>query len=323
MHLCAFLILSFAFAPPHPHSLPTPRLKVHCRQAQDAPLHFPDSFFWPPPFLFFPLKVHWWRAQAVRFMLRWPSAHLCHVINQQRHTAYGMHVANRIARFAETQSELIAAIKAASHPTASTNSTSSTDSTNTGSLAAEAAAVGGMSFASSAVRAALARAPWAFHSPPYSLAQDQAAVQGGVEGVEGVGAVGAVGSGGGRRCDAVGGGGSSAAEAVSKLAGEVRRGDERRREVGRGEAVIDSLALYRDWTFLYSSNVRQAATANNTREYDDKQSVAASFASLLIASQADVFIGTLGSNWSRLMNELRSTNGRLFNPFIALNDGEW
>ncbi|CAI7909716.1 unnamed protein product, partial [Closterium sp. NIES-53] len=240
MHLCAFLILSFAFAPPHPHSLPTPRLKVHCRQAQDAPLHFPDSFFWPPPFLFFPLKVHWWRAQAVRFMLRWPSAHLCHVINQQRHTAYGMHVANRIARFAETQSELIAAIKAASHTTASTNSTSSTDSSNTGSLAAEAVAVGGMSFASSAVRAALARAPWAFHSPPYSLAQDQAAVQGGVEGVEGVGAVGAVGSGGGRRCDAVGGGGSSAAEAVSKLAGEVRRGDERRREVGRGEVAHEA-----------------------------------------------------------------------------------
>ncbi|CAI5997224.1 unnamed protein product, partial [Closterium sp. NIES-64] len=88
-------------------------------------------------------------------------------------------------------------------------------------------------------------------------------------------------------------------------------------------AVIDSLTSYREWTFLYSSNARQASSSNNTREYDDKQSVAASFASLLIASQADVFIGTLGSNWSRLMNELRSTNGRLFNTFIALNDGEW
>ncbi|CAI5486016.1 unnamed protein product [Closterium sp. Naga37s-1] len=233
-------------------------------------------------------QVHWWRAQAVRFMLRWPSAHLCHVINQQRHTAYGMH--------------------------------------------------------------------------------DQAAVQGGVEGVEGVGAVGAVGavgSGGGRRCDAVGGGGSSAAEAVSKLAGEVAReaymvrpvvavhvrGSDKEEEMGllglpvymyyvhqlrlllpdlrhawintESQAVIDSLASYREWTFLYSSNTRQSSSSNNTREYDDKQSVPASFASLLIASQADVFIGTLGSNWSRLMNELRSTNGRLFNTFIALNDGEW
>ncbi|CAI5494377.1 unnamed protein product [Closterium sp. Naga37s-1] len=327
-----------------------------------------STIYLAPPSPPLPLKVHWWRAQGVRFMLRWPSAHLCHVINQQRHTAYGMHVANRIARFAETQSESIAAIKATSHTTASTNSTSSTESSNTGSLAAEAAAVGGMSFASSDVRAALARAPWAFHSPPHSLAQDQAVVQGGVEGVEGVegvGAVEAVGSGGGRRCDKVGGGGSSAAEAVSRLAGEVAgeaymvrpvvavhvRGSDKEEEMGllglpvymyfahqlrlllpdlrhawintESQAVIDSLNSYHEWTFLYSSNARQATTSNNTREYDDKQSVAASFASLLIASQADVFIGTLGSNWSRLMNELRFTNGRLFNTFIALNDGEW
>ncbi|CAI5474325.1 unnamed protein product [Closterium sp. Yama58-4] len=323
-------------------------------------------------------QVHWWRAQAVRFMLRWPSAHLCHVINQQRHTAYGMHTANRIARFTETQSELIAAIKAAPHTTASTSTSSSSGSNSSssssgssngssvGRLPAEVAAVGGMSFASPALHAALARTPWAFDSPTHSLAQDQAAAQGEVGGV-GLGseAVGAVGSGGGRRCDAGGGGGSSAAEAVSRLAGEVAseaymvrplvavhvRGSDKEEEMGllglpvylyfahqlrlllpdlrhawintESQAVIDSLASYHEWTFLYSSNTRQAATANNTREYDDKQSVAASFASLLIAAQADVFIGTLGSNWSRLMNELRSTNGRLFNKFIALNDGEW
>ncbi|CAI5959219.1 unnamed protein product [Closterium sp. NIES-64] len=189
------------------------------------------------------------------------------------------------------------------------------------------------------------------------------------EGVQGVGmggeAVGESGSGGWRRCDAEGGSSGRAAEAVSRLAGEVAheaymvrplvavhvRGSDKEEEMGllglpvymyfahqlrlllpdlrhawintESQAVIDSLTSYREWTFLYSSNARQASSSNNTREYDDKQSVAASFASLLIASQADVFIGTLGSNWSRLMNELRSTNGRLFNTFIALNDGEW
>ncbi|CAI5461175.1 unnamed protein product [Closterium sp. Yama58-4] len=30
-------------------------------------------------------KAHWWRAQATRFMLRWPSAYLCHIINRERH----------------------------------------------------------------------------------------------------------------------------------------------------------------------------------------------------------------------------------------------
>ncbi|CAI5472437.1 unnamed protein product [Closterium sp. Yama58-4] len=41
-------------------------------------------------------KVHWWRAQATRFMLRWPSAYLCHIINRERHHVYGMHVARQV-----------------------------------------------------------------------------------------------------------------------------------------------------------------------------------------------------------------------------------
>jgi len=30
-------------------------------------------------------QVSWWRSQSVRFMLRWPSAHLCHLMNRARH----------------------------------------------------------------------------------------------------------------------------------------------------------------------------------------------------------------------------------------------
>ncbi|CAI7844031.1 unnamed protein product, partial [Closterium sp. NIES-53] len=41
-------------------------------------------------------KAHWWRAQATRFMLRWPSAYLCHIINRERHHVYGMHVARQV-----------------------------------------------------------------------------------------------------------------------------------------------------------------------------------------------------------------------------------
>ncbi|GJP47107.1 hypothetical protein CLOM_g6342 [Closterium sp. NIES-68] len=313
-------------------------------------------------------QVHWWRAQAVRFMLRWPSAHLCHVINRQRHTAYGMHVANRIARFAETQSELLAAIKAASqaNSSASSGSGSSSDAIATmaaARLPAEAAALGGISFASPDIQAALAHTPWAYEAPPSPLPHDQAEEQRGLEGV-GV-PEGGEGSGGGSRCGAERRGHSIAAEAVRRLAAQVGRDaymvrplvavhvrqSDKEEEMEllplptylyyahhlrhllpdlrhlwintESQAVIDSLTSYRDWTFLYSKNARQTSTSHNTREYDDKQSVAESFASVLIASQADLFIGTLGSNWSRLKNELRSTNGRLFNPFIALNDGEW
>lgn len=40
--------------------------------------------------------MNWWRAQAVRFLLRWPSSYLCHVLNFARHQAYGQAVAEAV-----------------------------------------------------------------------------------------------------------------------------------------------------------------------------------------------------------------------------------
>ncbi|CAI5494375.1 unnamed protein product [Closterium sp. Naga37s-1] len=67
-----------------------------------------------PPTDEFTQQVHWWRAQAVRFMLRWPSAHLCHVINQQRHTAYGIHVANHISSLPAIYASILQSVAATS-----------------------------------------------------------------------------------------------------------------------------------------------------------------------------------------------------------------
>eukprot|EP00850_Spirogloea_muscicola_P006790 SM000033S12311 [mRNA] locus=s33:74226:76143:+ [translate_table: standard] len=50
-----------------------------------------------------------------------------------------------------------------------------------------------------------------------------------------------------------------------------------------------------------------------------KTSVDMSFVNLLVQSQADYFIGTLGSNWDRLIDEMRKTNGRLRRGYISLN----
>ncbi|CAI5474569.1 unnamed protein product [Closterium sp. Yama58-4] len=88
------------------------------------------------------------------------------------------------------------------------------------------------------------------------------------------------------------------------------------------ESVVKESALYVDWKFLYSSNSRQPVGSRSGREYELTQSVAASFASAIIASQCDYFVGALGSNWSRLINELRSTNGRLLSGFYTVNTGD-
>ncbi|CAI7876880.1 unnamed protein product [Closterium sp. NIES-54] len=99
------------------------------------------------------------------------------------------------------------------------------------------------------------------------------------------------------------------------------------------QSVIDATSLYLDWTFFYLTNTRQSDNSaaqqrlqqgeEDLRAYDSEQSVAVSFASLLIAAQCDLFVGSLGSNWSRLINDLRSTNGRLLAGFLALNLGEF
>eukprot|EP00850_Spirogloea_muscicola_P020327 SM000212S06920 [mRNA] locus=s212:186294:189231:- [translate_table: standard] len=98
------------------------------------------------------------------------------------------------------------------------------------------------------------------------------------------------------------------------------------------------------WTFL-STRQRRLTRKEEDGDFDDipstpmasdaspeaaaeaaawalKSSVDLSFVNLLVQSQADYFVGTLGSNWDRLVDELRKTNGRLRSGFIALNYGQ-
>ncbi|CAI5511458.1 unnamed protein product [Closterium sp. Naga37s-1] len=74
-------------------------------------------------------QVHWWRAQSLRFMLRWPSAYLCHVSNRVRQQAYGLHVAVRIEEARAAQKKILNSLGAAA-------------ATGAGDAAADAAAVG-------------------------------------------------------------------------------------------------------------------------------------------------------------------------------------
>ena len=59
------------------------------------------------------------------------------------------------------------------------------------------------------------------------------------------------------------------------------------------------------------------------KEVGMEQEVSSSFANLIIASQCDFFVGVLGSNWNRLINELRLTGGKKRASYMALNNGEW
>ncbi|CAI7925034.1 unnamed protein product [Closterium sp. NIES-53] len=91
------------------------------------------------------------------------------------------------------------------------------------------------------------------------------------------------------------------------------------------QSVVVRTAQFKDWSFHYSHNPRQNSTKFMVDYERDvgHQLVGISFANLIISSQCDYFVGALGSNWNRLINELRVTNGRLFRGYVTLNDDEF
>ncbi|CAI5523816.1 unnamed protein product [Closterium sp. Naga37s-1] len=322
-------------------------------------------------------KVHWWRAQAVRFIMRWPSAHLCHVTNQERHRAFSMLAANLVARFLHTQSETLSSLSHSTPPAAAASAAPITLNVPANATDWEARR------RRAADRlAALAGSSLSFHSDATGSA-----------------------TGGG---DNDNGNGSDASWSLGvqepymprPIVSLHVRGTDKFAEMGltsldshifqinrlrhhgldlshvwlntetqvicfpnvilpvsrsrsksfsstfnpflplflpdvlrppppsafspcTTQANVDRAADHLSWSFFYSSNARQQEAVGGLREYEWAQSVAVSLASVLIAAQCDYFVGSLGSNWSRLMNELRSTNGRLGAGFIADHVEEW
>ena len=92
------------------------------------------------------------------------------------------------------------------------------------------------------------------------------------------------------------------------------------------QSVIDSAKDVPHWTFFHTNIPRQSGDVPMA-SYEEAVGadivIGDSFANLIIASQCDYFVGVLGSNWNRLINELRSTNGRLYSGYIALNADQW
>ncbi|GJP29117.1 hypothetical protein CLOM_g11305 [Closterium sp. NIES-68] len=221
------------------------------------------------------LQVSWWRSQSLRFMLRWPSLYLCHLLNRARHDTYGYRVALRVAA---TQTALL-----------------------TASDGAAAGAGGGD--AVGLLDGGAEREPFIFR-PIVSMHVRQ-----GDKGHEML---------------------------LFSLASYVYLGHRLRLHVPNlkhvwlsteMQTVVDeAVSRFQDWIFLFTKVQRQTG---NKFFYSYEQSAgpgavtAASFVNLLVASQCDFFIGALASNWNRLINELRLTNGRYRSGYLALNHAEW
>ncbi|GJP41577.1 hypothetical protein CLOM_g1235 [Closterium sp. NIES-68] len=386
-------------------------------------------------------QVRWWRAQATRFLMRWPSLHLCHVTNLIRHVSTSYHLAARLAFFEETQAEIIRDVA---------GDTAGPEARRNVMKSAQAKEFLGMEMGKGVEKESVAKTSWATKGGRCEVCEKEGGkgeeegaggVASGVkkegmsaeeekkwreelekkqrnvlyyvqknnelvagvgrepyitrplvsliiEGTAGEGNAGGVGEEGA----AAGGGGGGVGKEVEgrKLEGsEVEAKEKETTDMGgqgaegqgaegqgvgekgveekggasnggevegsevlsshmlqvhqlrlvephldhvwlhtQSQAVIRSASSYHDWTFLHSTN--QTAPPSTSLQHTDPAAAptaptaaARGLASLLVASQGDCFVGGLKSHWGRLVNELRSTNGRLFNLFIAMDDDEW
>ncbi|CAI5502772.1 unnamed protein product [Closterium sp. Naga37s-1] len=323
------------------HTRPTPS-----RPSRPSHLPLPSMSLWvapdgKPPELEHPFTIEqlgriwvpndnhigerWWRSQTARFLMRWPSALLCHITNRVRHNTYGMAVAERVVAATAKQQSIL-------HSTPP----NTPESQHLNSLPDASSAVP----PSVAYKSSLAGTVWqmkGFAGCVGTRCNESEACAG----------AGSVNAGGG------------AAVEFSSLQDEpfifrpyvslhVRLSDKYlemklhffatymyfmyklRAHVPNLEHVwlstemqsaIEETSNFPDWTFHYTTSGRvTSATQMQEEHVNDKQRTGEIFANLIITTQADYFVGALASNWNRLIDELRSTNGRLYSGHVALNE---
>ncbi|CAI5994218.1 unnamed protein product [Closterium sp. NIES-65] len=345
-------------------------------------------------------RVHWWRAQSIRFLLRSPSAYLCHITNRVRHTSYGLSVAAHLAASAAHQAalahshpEILSSLRAAAPPCISgdgssnsagavahdiiANSRSSegvSDVSNSGSDAGNPSSSSGnpsgnpsSNPGSNPSRSSTGSNPsgnpkytgafpsvdsvlngCTLESRAWAERRPNSCSCGSTDSTSETNTAGVTESSAFRRL-ALGAEpyvprpivsvhvrqGDKGSEmqlnsfaAFMFFAYRLRRVEPELRHVWLStemQSAIDQTAQFKDWSFHYSHNPRQNSTKFMVDYERDvgHQLVGISFANLIISSQCDYFVGALGSNWNRLINELRVTNGRLFRGYVTLNNYEF
>ncbi|CAI5946673.1 unnamed protein product [Closterium sp. NIES-65] len=284
------------------------------------------------------MQHRWWHAQSARFLLRWPSAHLCHVINRIRHVSYGLRVAVHISDISTEESSIIQSLEKGTSLSGKgipdfnmTKEAEFLKGINFAPPNLETDVWPGEGFAGCLVRDTDGEKPATIDKTYKEVGGEvfmfrpivSVHVAHGDAVLEGRGAQGGLPEGGSR-------------VKLRSLGVYMYFAYQLQLHVPTinhawlstdAQSTLEEAKQLRDWSFLYSEHPSQptvpaggvaAGDGSGDLSANDK-TVAVKFANLLIAAECDYFVGMLGSNWNRLIDVLRSTNGRLFSGYMALN----
>lgn len=208
----------------------------------------------------------WWRAQAVRYLMRFPTDYTCHLMNVARHAAFGREAAEMVL------------------------------ANNNGELPGEA----------EQPSSEIERYVWSNHEPwiPRPLLSMHVRM------------------------------GDKASEMkvvqfkdYMRLANRLRNHFPNLKSIWLStemQEVIDLTKLYTPlgWTF-YFTNVRRQVSNMSMAAYESslgrRTSTEYPLVNFLMATEADFFIGALGSTWSFLIDGMRNTGGKVMAGYLSVN----
>ncbi|WZZ01400.1 hypothetical protein YC2023_073728 [Brassica napus] len=202
----------------------------------------------------------WWRAQAVRYLMRFQTEYTCGLMNVARHAAFGKEAAEIVL------------------------------------------SAGG--WRKKKKRSEIEESVWSSHKPwiPRPMLSVHVRM-------------------GDKACEMR----VAALEEYMLLADRIR---ERFPELNRiwlsteMKEVVDRSKEYGQWRFYYTEVARQVGN-NSMAEYEAslgrEMSTNYPLVNFLIASEADFFVGALGSTWCFLIDGMRNTGGKVMSGFLSVN----
>lgn len=226
------------------------------------------------------VKAGWWRAQCIRYFLRFPAKNMCHAINQLRHEVYGMETARGVVeslkhqRFAVKQSSIL--------------------DSKEGEMLGEIK-LGSDTFENGIWKDAEPYIPRPIVSVHVRQSDKESEMH--------IFTMGA----------------------YMWEAARLKQHIPNLQNVWlttETKKVIEQSHKYNGWKFFHGKHEGKGRFAENEEDMDFDKVVKEVFANWLVASECDGFVGPLASNFYRVINELRLTNGRLKAGVLAVNFDE-
>ncbi|CAI5949345.1 unnamed protein product [Closterium sp. NIES-65] len=246
-------------------------------------------------------KDRWWRAQAWRFLMHSPSRYLCAVINRARHAAFGPMAARHVAHAEAAILQAEKLIFAASTPRVNLSETEvqQSISANAGIFQRNRSQSGGFN----GVLVGARSAPWV----PRPLVSMHVRM------------------GDKAREMRVAGFGT-----YLHLLSRVRKFDPSATTVWLStemQPVVERAIRTPGWDWKVTNVPRMQGNESMPAfeaRIGPQRSVENAWVNLLMAAEADYFIGALGSTWSMLIDGLRCTGGKMLAGFLSTSrDRHW